>query len=339
MLLILALCAAVACARPDPNLQAANRDLDPDQSEGKLAAEEAWAVQIKAGMTGTVENNRSSTPVNNSTTTNVAPPSQPPPSPLDQSSTQNITAAANLTTPVSSPPPPANEEKSPPVHGAACDRGPVIAKLSRVGPKNGPQDFTLTVENAGKSKMDVTIRASDGWKATPGVMALPKQQNESVAITVTDIEAAKHVAKITISWSDGDCYVDVPAQVFADHSSFSLEFLNAPGAFALLLGGSLVFLLVLGAAGVWGCMSWRARARHGTTETKYQELEMALPATNDKQEDEPSPSADGWDEVWEDDDWQDSEAGRTSSSALTLSSAGLNSRRANKDGWDSTWDD
>lgn len=336
LLLILALCAAVACGRLDPN-----RDRNPDQSEGKVAAEKAWAVQIKAGMTGSVENNGSSTPVNNSTTTNVAPPSQPPPSPLDQSSKQNITAAANSTTPVVSPPPPspANEEKSPPVHGAACDRGPVIARLSSVGSKNGPHDYTLTVENAGKAKLDVTIRTSDGWKATPGVMALPKEQKESVTITATDIEAAKHAAKITISWSDGDCYVDVPAQAFAENSSFSLEFLNAPGAFALLLGGSLVFLLVLGAAGVWGCMSWRARARHGTTETKYQELEMALPATNDKQEDEPSPSADGWDEVWEDDDWQDSEAGRTSSSALTLSSAGLNSRRANKDGWDSTWDD
>jgi len=96
-----------------------------------------------------------------------------------------------------------------------------------------------------------------------------------------------------------------------------------------------------GAAGVWGCISWRAHARrHGDAETKYQELEMALPATESKQDDdEGNPSADGWDEVWEDDDWQDTEAVRTSSTALTLSSAGLNSRRANKDGWDSSWDD
>lgn len=50
-------------------------------------------------------------------------------------------------------------------------------------------------------------------------------------------------------------------------------------------------------------------------------------------------SADGWDEVWEDDDWQDSEAVRSTSSSLTLSAKGLNSRRANKDGWDSSWDD
>lgn len=94
-----------------------------------------------------------------------------------------------------------------------------------------------------------------------------------------------------------------------------------------------------GVAGVWGCISWRARARrHGDVETKYQELEMTLPSTDANQADG-SPTADGWDEVWEDDDWQDTEAVRTSSTALTLSSAGLNSRRANKDGWDSSWDD
>jgi len=167
-----------------------------------------------------------------------------------------------------------------------------------------------------------------------------------VTVSMTDNEAARHIAKLNISWSDGDCYIDVPAQnvpaqnVPGDvgHSSYS-TFLNAPGTAALLLGGSLVFLVVLGVAGIWGCISWRAHARrHGDAETKYQELEMAAAATKQGDE-EGSPSAEGWDEVWEDDDWEDTEAGRSSSSALTLSSAGLNSRRANKDGWDSSWDD
>ena len=92
--------------------------------------------------------------------------------------------------------------------------------------------------------------------------------------------------------------------------------------------------------GVWGCVSWRARARrHGGAEAKYQELEMTLPAAVSKQDDGMSPSADGWDEVWEDDDWNDMEAVRASSTSVTLSANGLNSRRANKDGWDSSWDD
>lgn len=93
--------------------------------------------------------------------------------------------------------------------------------------------------------------------------------------------------------------------------------------------------------GVWRCVSWRAHARrHGDAESKYQELEMALPTTAvSKQDEGMSPSADGWDAVWEDDDWQDTEAVRSSSASLTLSSKGLNSRRANKDGWDNSWDD
>ena len=91
--------------------------------------------------------------------------------------------------------------------------------------------------------------------------------------------------------------------------------------------------------GIWGCISWRAHARrHGDAETKYQELEMTLPAVL-KQDDGISPSADGWDESWEDDDWQDMEAVRSSSASITLSANGLNSRRANKDGWENTWDD
>lgn len=42
--------------------------------------------------------------------------------------------------------------------------------------------YTLTVENAGKTKLDVTIKASDGWKATPGVLALSKGQSKSVSL-------------------------------------------------------------------------------------------------------------------------------------------------------------
>lgn len=110
-------------------------------------------------------------------------------------------------------------------------------------------------------------------------------------------------------------------------------------------GGKFLTLLFCkqspGVAGVWGCISWRSHARRrGEGDAKYQELEMSLPSVDiTKKEDEMSPSADGWDEVWEDDDWEDTEAVRSSSTSLTLSAKGLNARRANKDGWDSSWDD
>lgn len=93
---------------------------------------------------------------------------------------------------------------------------------------------------------------------------------------------------------------------------------------------------------MWACCCWRSRSqRHGEGNGKYQELEMSLPTVDisKKEKEEIAPSAEGWDEVWEDDEWEDTEAVRSSSTSLTLSAKGLNSRRANKDGWDSGWDE
>jgi hypothetical protein len=68
---------------------------------------------------------------------------------------------------------------------------------------------------------------------------------------------------------------------------------------------------------------------------------MSIPTVDSSKKDaEDGPlSAEGWDEIWEDDEWEDTEAVRSSSSLQTLSSQGLNVRRANKDGRDSAWDD
>ncbi len=99
---------------------------------------------------------------------------------------------------------------------------------------------------------------------------------------------------------------------------------------------------LVGIAGIWGCVSRRARARWpGAGSVKYQELEMSIPTVDSSKKDtEDGPlSAEGWDEIWEDNEWEDTEAVRSSSSLQTLSSQGLNVRRANKDGRDSAWDD
>ena len=69
-----------------------------------------------------------------------------------------------------------------------------------------------------------------------------------VAISVIDKEAAKLGARINISWGEGDCYVEVPAEDVEDnvtHPSY-LSVLSAQGTFALVLGGTLVFVVILG---------------------------------------------------------------------------------------------
>ncbi|KAG0626132.1 hypothetical protein M758_2G104900 [Ceratodon purpureus] len=331
-----------------------------DHSEAKrvggvnLVARNVLNVKVMAETTGTGSNDTKVDSTNSSTLVGSPPVSPPPGKP------KNNTAEHSPPAIVTHAPAPraqdasiGDEAKSPPAHGGTCTRGPVIARLAASGGgdgEDGDHDYTLTVENGGgKSQLEVTIKTSNRLKADPtglvlknGKMVLKKGEMKPVTISVIDKEAANLGARINISWGEGDCYVEFPAEHMGDtlaHPSY-LSLLSAQGTFALVLGGTLVFVLILGVVGVWGCVSWRAHARrHGDAEAKYQELEMTLPAEVSKQDEGMSPSADGWDEVWEDDDWQDTEAVRSSSTSLTLSANGLNSRRANKDGWDSSWDD
>jgi hypothetical protein len=69
-----------------------------------------------------------------------------------------------------------------------------------------------------------------------------------VSISVTDNEVAKLGARVNISWGEGDCYVEVPAEDVEDnvtHPSY-LSVLSAQGTFALVLGGTSVFVVILG---------------------------------------------------------------------------------------------
>jgi hypothetical protein len=121
-----------------------------------------------------------------------------------------------------------------------------------------------------------------------------------------------------------------------------LNFIPVTRTGFILFGGTILFVAILGIVGIWGCVSRRAQARWpGAGSVKYQELEMSIPTVDSSKKDtEDGPlSAEGWDEIWEDDEWEDTEAVRSSSSLQTLSSQGLNVRRANKDGRDSAWDD
>jgi hypothetical protein len=125
-------------------------------------------------------------------------------------------------------------------------------------------------------------------------------------------------------------------------SSAYLNFIPVTRTGFILFGGTILFVAILGIVGIWGCVSRRAQARWpGAGSVKYQELEMSIPTVDSSKKDtEDGPlSAEGWDEIWEDDEWEDTEAVRSSSSLQTLSSQGLNVRRANKDGRDSAWDD
>jgi len=97
-------------------------------SQAKVAKENAWAVTLKAEMTGTVENS--------SRTANNSANAIHPPSPPIESKNSNAKPPPAAETTAAPPSPPANTGdagKSPAPHGGACDHGPVIGTLMPTG--------------------------------------------------------------------------------------------------------------------------------------------------------------------------------------------------------------
>ncbi|XP_071703492.1 uncharacterized protein [Rutidosis leptorrhynchoides] len=92
---------------------------------------------------------------------------------------------------------------------------------------------------------------------------------------------------------------------------------------------SLAFVLVL--VSVLVCVTYQRR-RFLNNGAKYQKLDAELPVSGGPKID--FNEKDGWDDNWGD-DWDDVEAPSTPSMPLTpsISSAGVSSRRVNKDAW------
>jgi hypothetical protein len=70
-----------------------------------------------------------------------------------------------------------------------------------------------------------------------------------VTISVIDREAAKSGASINISWGEDDCQVNVPRGInigIVTPPSSYLSFFSTPGVGALVIGGSLTVVLLLG---------------------------------------------------------------------------------------------
>ena len=70
-----------------------------------------------------------------------------------------------------------------------------------------------------------------------------------MTISVIDREAAKSGASINISWGEDDCQVNVPRGInigIVTPPSSYLSFFSTPGVGALVIGGSLTVVLLLG---------------------------------------------------------------------------------------------
>ncbi|XP_076931985.1 uncharacterized protein LOC143597350 [Bidens hawaiensis] len=102
-------------------------------------------------------------------------------------------------------------------------------------------------------------------------------------------------------------------------------------------GAYAAFLVALVIGGSWVLCSFIKRRTNGGV--RYQELEMGPTESSNAVDVE---IAEGWEQDWDDDDWDEDKAIRSpggNNHSKTISSNGLTSRATKKDSWDADWDD
>ncbi|KAJ0739582.1 hypothetical protein HanOQP8_Chr06g0207351 [Helianthus annuus] len=139
---------------------------------------------------------------------------------------------------------------------------------------------------------------------------------------------------ITLKTLEGSCSLDfmdflthnpMKKSNYASQLTYTSLFRRTP--FLGLLSLALILVIV----SVVVCVTYQKR-RFVNSGAKYQKLDAELPVSGGPKVD--FDQKDGWDDNWSD-DWGDVEAPSTPSMPLTpsISSAGVSSRRVNKDAW------
>lgn len=141
-------------------------------------------------------------------------------------------------------------------------------------------------------------------------------------------------SKIVLSTGNKKCEIVIGYPLPEGGAFFHLP--NTEKLLTPVNGAYFVILAVVTFGGVWACCRFTKRRRHGSV--PYQELEMASPETVPGSCVE---TAEGWDQGW-DDDWDEESSLKSPVVRLhtgNISANGLNSRPANRDGWENDWND
>lgn len=157
-----------------------------------------------------------------------------------------------------------------------------------------------------------------------------------VDIEVSDVDSAMATTDLKMTMGSQDsCTVSLEMLDMAHPKDWFRDF-GALAGRGKVVGVILVVLLVVVATSTCICYRCKARKQRHGSGPKYDEVEMSAPSVDLSTAFSQETAADGWDEVWDEEDWEDTEAARSSARSLvpSLSAKGLNSRRANKDGWD-----
>ncbi|KAL8253819.1 hypothetical protein R6Q59_032040 [Mikania micrantha] len=205
----------------------------------------------------------------------------------------------------------------------------MIACLSVPGDES--TEVSLLIQNKGKGLLDVDISAPDFVRLDKTKFQI--QENDDQKVTVS-IGSGKTENFITLKTSEGSCSLDfmdflthnpIKKSNYVSQLTYTNFFRRMP--FLGLLSLALILVII----SVTVCVTYQRR-RFVNNGTKYQKLDAELPVSGGPKIN--FDQKDGWDDSWGD-DWDDVEAPTTPSRPLTpsISSAGVSSRRVNKDAW------
>ncbi|KAI3862117.1 hypothetical protein MKW92_020597 [Papaver armeniacum] len=204
-------------------------------------------------------------------------------------------------------------------------------------PGNDSPDYSLLIQNKGTNPLSINIAAPKYVRLEESTIKLLQKEDKKVKVTIGE---GDNNTSIILSAGSGQCKLDFHDLV--SHNSetqtsntkkFSYTDLGSRASSILYI--SLAAMFLIGSVAL--CVKFRKRSTLSGELPIYQKLEMELPVTNTAVIAKVSPEvvADGWDDSWGDDSWDDEEAPKTPSLPLTpsLSSKGLAARRSSKEGW------
>ncbi|KAI3727721.1 hypothetical protein L6452_16339 [Arctium lappa] len=198
-------------------------------------------------------------------------------------------------------------------------------------PGDDSTEVSLLIQNKGKGPLDVEINAPDFVRLEKTKIQIQENDDQKVMVSIGDGKTERF---ITLKTRQGNCSLDF--MNFLTHNPMKksdymsqLTFINLFRRTPFLGLISLALILVI--ASVLVCVTYQRR-RFLNNGTKYQKLDAEIPVSGGPKID--FDQKDGWDDNWSD-DWDDVEAPSTPSMPLTpsISSAGVSSRRVNKDAW------
>uniref|UniRef100_A0A1D1YI02 DUF7356 domain-containing protein n=1 Tax=Anthurium amnicola TaxID=1678845 RepID=A0A1D1YI02_9ARAE len=197
-------------------------------------------------------------------------------------------------------------------------------------PQNGSQEWFLLVRNEEENLLNVNISASASMKiANP--LPMPKHNIKKIKFHAD----AAGDGRIVLNAGKKDCILHVPPPSTLAGKFFP-QFSRYANHVTPVYGIYVASLTVFFAGGTWACCKFRKRGRRVDAGVAYQQLEMGTHNQSSARADDNE--MDGWDEGWNDDEWDEEEAVPRPPEKRGVSENGVTSKSSAKNDWED-WDD